>query len=187
MSQRIEEYICGPSGPASWPSSAAPASGVSICGVIREIYELGERVAVNTGVALTAGDVDDVFTVAGGPILILGLFVDITTAVSANASLIHFESDPTVGASSTHISEATAAPDIASAALGDVFYLNGDSQDVMVKAANGTDLPQMANNNGGIYCPVGGIDLKLSTADPTTGAATLWLRYKPLGRGVTVT
>ena len=57
----------------------------------------------------------------------------------------------------------------------------------MKKAANGTDLPMMENQNGGIYVPVGGIDLKLSTSDPTTGAATIWIRYKPLARGVTVT
>ncbi len=219
MPQNIEELLCGPSGPASWPAAAAPAAGVSIGAVVRsiheaqqgtagiatypaaaapanavsiaevlrEIYDLGERVASNTGVALTGGDVDDVFTVAGGPILLVGLWVDITTAVSANAALIHFESDPTVGASSTQISEGTAAPDIASAALGDVFHINGDSQDVMKKAANGTDLPMMENQNGGIYVPVGGIDMKLSTSDPTTGAATIWIRYKPLARGVTVT
>jgi hypothetical protein len=182
-----EELFIGPSGPTSWPSAAAPASGVSLGAVLRELYDLGERVASNTGVALTGGDVDDVFTVAGGPILLLGLWVDITTAVSANASLLHFESDPTVGALSTEISESTLAPDIASAALGDVFHINGDSQDVMKKAANGTDLPMMENQNGGLYVPVGGIDLKLSTSDPTTGAATIWMRYKPLARGVTVT
>ncbi len=219
MPDRIEEILCGPSGPASWPTAAAPAAGVSLgavlrhiydaqqgtagiasfpssaapandvslAEVLREVYDLGERVASSTSVDLTGGDVVDVFTIAGGPILLLGLWVDITTAVSANACLIHFESDPTVGASNTDISEGTAAPDIASAALGDVFHLNGDSQDVMKKAANGTDLPMMENQNGGIYVPVGGIDLKLSTSDPTTGAATIWIRYKPLARGVTVT
>lgn len=219
MAQNIDELICGPGGPTSFPTAAAPADGVSIAAVLRfihdaqqgsagvvtypsaaapangvsmaevlrEIYDLGERVASSAAVALTGGDVADVFTIAGGPIMLLGLWVDITTAVSANASLIHFESDPTVGASNTDIAEGTAGPDIASAALGDVFHINGDSQDVMKKAANGTDLPMMENQNGGIFVPVGGIDLKLSTSDPTTGAATIWIRYKPLARGVTVT
>lgn len=138
-------------------------------------------------VALTGGDIEDVLTVSGGPILVTGLWVEITTAVSANACLIHFESDPTNGASNTDISEGTAAPDLASAALGDVFALNGDSQDVMVKYANGTDLPQMANNNGGIFVPAGGIDLKLSTSDPTTGAATIYLQFYPLAPSSNVT
>jgi hypothetical protein len=177
----------GTAGIPTYPAAAAPANAVSMAEVLREIYDLGERVASNTGVDLTGGDVADVFTIAGGPIMLLGLWVDITTAVSANASLIHFESDPTVGASNTDIAEGTAAPDIQSAALGDVFHINGDSQDVMKKAANGTDLPMMENQNGGIYVPVGGIDMKLSTSDPTTGAATIWIRYKPLARGVTVT
>lgn len=131
-------------------------------------------------VALTGGDVADLFTIAGGPILLYQLYVEITAAVSANAALIHFESDPTVGASNTDICEGTGAPDIQSAALGDIFHLNGDSQDVMIKAANGTDLPMMSNNNGGILVPVGGIDMKLSTSDPTTGTATVRLFWYPL-------
>ena len=138
------------------------------------------RFARKESVALTGGDVDDVFTVSGGPVLCLGLWVEITTVVTANAALIHFESDPTNGASSTQIAEGTAAPDIASAAVGDFFHLNGDSQDVMKKAANGTDLPMMENQNGGILIPVGGIDLKLSTSDPTTGAATIYVSYIPI-------
>lgn len=182
----LAEYLVGPSGP-TWPSAAAPADGTSIAAVLREMYDLGERVAKSTGVDLTGGDVADVFTVANGPILLLGLWVEITTAVSANACLIHFESDPTLGTSNTEISESTGAPDIASAAEGDWFHLNGDSQDVMKKAANGTDLPMRENQGDiGILVPAGGIDLGLSTSDPTTGAATVYIRYKPLDRGVTV-
>ena len=215
----IEELIAGPSGPASWPSAAAPATGVSVCGVLsslhdgqqgaagiatypaaaapanavsiaevlREIYDLGERVISNTAVALTGGTVADVFTIAGGPIEIINIWVDITTAVSANACAIHFESDPTVGASNTDIAEGTAGADITGLAVGSVVHLNGDSQDIMKIAANGTDLPMKENQNGGIFCPIGGIDMDLANSDPTTGIATLWMRYKPLGRGVVVT
>ncbi len=139
-----------------------------------------------TAVALTGGDIADTFTISGGPALCFGIWVETTAAVSANACLIHFESDPTNGASNTDIAEGTAAPDIQSAAVGDWFYLNGDSQDVMVKAANGTDLPQMANNNGGILIPEGGVDLKLSTSDPTTGTANIYFLYEPVD-GSTVT
>lgn len=215
----IEELIAGPSGPASWPSAAAPSSGVSVCGVLsslhdgqqgaagiatypsaaapanavsmaevlREIYDQGERAISNTAVALTGGTVVDVFTIAGGPIMILGLWVEITTVVSGDACVINFLSDPTVGASTTDISEGTAGADLNALAVGSVVYLNGDSQDVMVNAVHGTNLPHMALNNMGIYCPVGGIDMVLANSDPSTGIATLWLRYKPLGRGVIVT
>lgn len=147
---------------------------------------LGVRAASTTAVALTGGDVADVFTVTGGPVLVHMLTVEITTVVTANASLIHFESDPTNGASNTQIAEGTAAPDIASAAVGDFFSINGDSQDVMKKAANGTDLPMMENQNGGIVVPAGGIDLKLSTSDPTTGIASIYIVYTPLAAGAFV-
>lgn len=185
--QQILTELTGSAGIASFPAAAAPANAVSMAEVLREIYDLGERVISNAAVALTGGNVVDVFTIAGGPIEIINIWVDITTAVSANAALIHFESDPTVGASNTDIAEGTSAPDIASAAVGDVFHLNGDSQDIMKKAAVGTDLPVKENQNGGIFCPVGGIDMLLSTSDPTTGIATIWMRYKPVGRGVVVT
>lgn len=142
------------------------------------------RCIQNTAVALTGGDVPDVFTVAGGPVLLEVLAVEITTAVSANAALIHFHSDPTLG-SDTDICEGTAAPDIASAAQGDFFYVVGGSQVVMVKAATGTDLPEGLDNNP-VIVPVGGIDLKLSTSDPSTGIGTIFLRYSPLVPGATV-
>ena len=178
--------LAGATGIAAFPAAAAPANDVSMAEVLREIYELGERVISSVAVPLDAGDQDTLFTIAGGPIEIINIWVDITEAVSAHAALIHFESNPTVGASSTEIAEGTAAVDIQSAALGDVFHLNGDSQDKMKKAAVGTDLPVKENQNGGIFCPVGAIDLKLSASNPTSGIATVWMRYKPIGRGVTV-
>lgn len=138
------------------------------------------QVTKKTAVALTGGDIADLFTITGGPILLYQLYVEITTEVSNNACLIHFESDPTVGAGNTDICEGTGAPDIALAAIGDVFHLNGDSQDVMVKAAIGSNLPMVSNNNGGIRVPVGGIDMRLSTSDPTAGAATVRLFWFPL-------
>lgn len=185
--RRIFDAQVGAAGIATYPSAAAPANAVSMAEVLREIFDLGERVVSNTAVALTGGTVADVFTVAGGPIEIINLWVDITTAVSANACVINFQSDPTVGASNTDISEGTAGADLTGLALGSVVHLNGDSQDVMKIAANGTDLPVKENQNGGIFCPIGGIDMILANSDPTTGIATLWMRYKPLARGVTVT
>ena len=131
------------------------------------------------GVDLTSGDVDDLFTVAGGPVRVLFIGLEITTAVSNNACLINFESDPTNGAANTDISAAGGAPDLALGALGDWFYVDGVSTDVAIKAANGTALPK-CNSNFGTIIPEGGIDMKLSTANPTTGAATAYIRYQPL-------
>lgn len=178
--------LAGTSGVTTFPAAGLPANGISMAEVLRELYDQMEKGISSTGVSLTGGDVADVFTVAGGHILITALVVEITTAVSANAALISFESDPTVGASNTDLTEGTAAPDITGAAVGDHFYAVGGSAVVMVKVANGTDLPEGMDNNPTV-CPAGGIDLKLSTSDPTTGAATIHMRYHPLGRGVAVT
>jgi hypothetical protein len=135
------------------------------------------------GVDLTSGDVDDIFSVANGPVLIYNIMVHIDVAVSNNLALMHFESDPTVGAASTEITTAAGGPDIALAAIADVFALDGANV-VMVHHPNGTTLPQTANNAGaGIFCPIGGIDMKLSTANPTTGEATVYVQYAPLVSG----
>lgn len=141
----------------------------------------GMRAYEQTGVVLTGGDVADTATVNNGAVLIHMIALEITTAVSANACLIHFESDPTRGASNTDLAEGTLAPDLTGAAIGDWFGHSGGSQDVMIKYANGTDLPEVASAvSAGVICPEGGIDLKLSTSDPTTGAGTLHILYSPL-------
>jgi hypothetical protein len=144
------------------------------------------RSVLNSAVDLTAGDVVDVFTVSGGPVLVTMLAVEITTAASANASLLHFEADPTVGASNTPISKAACAPDLASAAVGDWFAVTGDSAVVAVKYANGTALPDSATSSLGVVVPAGGIDMKLSTGDLTTGIANVYIQYIPLAPGASV-
>jgi len=101
--------------------------------------------------------------------------------VSNDACLVHLEAVPDAAPGSpTDIAEGTGAPDLAQAAVGDWFHINGDSQDVMKKAAVGTDLPMMENQNGGILIPEGKVTLKLSTSDPTTGKGRLWMVYTPL-------
>ena len=145
---------------------------------------MGPRAFESTGVALTGGDVADVATVNNGAVLIHCIVVEVTAAVSANASLIHFESDPTRGSANVDLTEGTLAPDLASAAIGDYFVSGGDGDDVMVKFANSggaAAAPMQADGvNQGVVCPEGGIDMKLSTSDPTTGTATLHILYTPL-------
>ncbi|MFW9927780.1 MAG: hypothetical protein ACFFD1_00125 [Candidatus Thorarchaeota archaeon] len=145
------------------------------------------RSVENSSVDLTSGDVVDVFTVSGGPVLVHMLAVEITSAVSANASLLHFEADPTTGASNTPISKSACAPDIASAAAGDWFAVAGGSTVDMVKYANGTALPPVVSSAAsGIVVPIGGIDLKLSTSDPTTGVGNVYIVYTPMAPGAKV-
>lgn len=177
----------GAAGIVTYPNAAAPGNAVSSAEVLREIYDISEKSTINTAVALTGGSIVDVFTVAGGPILVLGLWVQITTAVSADACVISFQSDPTAGASNTDMAEATAGADLNAAAIGTIFALNGDSQDIMRLCVVGTDLPVKENQNGGMFVPIGGIDMILANSDPSTGIADITIMYKPCGRGVTVT
>ena len=143
-------------------------------------HPISRRTVESTSVALTGGDVADAFTVNNGAVLVKMIVLEITTAVSANAALIHFEADPTRGTSNTPISKAACAADIASAAVGDQFAITGDSAVVAVKYANGTALADSATSSLGIVVPEGGIDLKLSTSNPTTGIGTLHIMYEPL-------
>ena len=53
-------------------------------GIEQDLDTNNMRVAT-ASLVLTGGNVADVFTVAGGPVLLLGLFTHITTAVSNNA------------------------------------------------------------------------------------------------------
>ena len=151
------------------------------------VDSIQEDTVNNTQVAtaslvLTGGTVADVFTVAGGPVLLLGLFTHITTAVSNNACNMQWESDPTSGASNTDLCGDLA---IAQAAIGDVFYITGASADAQVKAANATAVALSCT--APVFLLPGGVDAVLQNSDPTTGAATVYLVYKPLVSGATVT
>ena len=122
---------------------------------------------------LTGGSVADVFTISGGPIEVLGLFMHITTAVSADACTFQWQLDPTVGASNTDL---CGTADIVSAALGDVFYILGTSASALQKAANGTSVALSCTARA--FLPPGGIDAVLQNSDPGTGIATVYLIYR---------
>jgi hypothetical protein len=139
------------------------------------------QVAVTT-LALDGGTVEDVFTIAGGPIEVLGLWIHVTEAVSAHACNFKWQLDPTIGASSTDM---CGNADIVSAALGDVFYILGPSASAMQKAANGTAIALSCTARA--FLPPGGIDAVLANSNPTTGAATVYLAYRRMTLAAVVT
>ena len=147
-----------------------------------DIVDAWDRRAVSAAaIALTAGTVLDVFTVANGPIELLALVMHVTAAVSADACTAKWVLDPTVGIDT----DISGTVDIISAAAGDVFYVTGASAAAMVKAATGTAIP-LGCTTPPIVMP-GGIDLTLGNSNPTTGAATAYLVYRPLSSTATVT
>ena len=131
--------------------------------------------------ALDGGSVVDVFTVSGGPVEVLGLFTHVTTAVSANACTFKWQSDPTSGAANTDL---CGNVDINAAAIGDVLYITGASAGAQVKAANATAVALSCATPA--FLLPGGVDAVMANSDPTSGAATVYLVYRPLSLGATV-
>ena len=163
-------------------TDAAMINNNTIMAMLKTIAQHAQRSCISTGVVLTGGDVVDVFTVTGGYVLLQGMTVVITTAVSNNAALIGFVHDPpaTYGASTTDIATETGSADLASAAIGDMFAADLDATAV-VKYAHGTALaPHGKVHPGGLVLPPGGIDITISTSNPTTGAGDAILLYTPL-------
>lgn len=154
---------------------------VTINGIIDAPTAHNIQVA-SASLVLTGGSVADVFTVSNGPVQLLGLFTHVTTAVSNNACTFKWQSDPTSGAASTDLCDNVAS--IAQAAIGDVFYITGASADVQVKAANATAVALSCSVPA--FLLPGGVDAVLGNSDPTTGAATVYLVYRPLVDGAVV-
>jgi len=155
--------------------------GVTINGILSTDTAHNPQVA-RASVALIGGSVVDVFTGAGGPVQLLGLFTHVTTAVSNNACTFKWQSDPTSGAANTDLCGDVAS--IASAAIGDVFYIDGVSANVQVNAANAAAVALSCT--APVFLLPGGVDAVLGNNDPTTGVATVYLVYRPLVDGAGV-
>ena len=140
------------------------------------------RTVKKSALALDAGGVADVFTVANGPIELLGLIAHTTEAVSAHACDTKWQSDPTVGASSTDL---CGNVDINAMAIGSSLYIDGPSASAGVIAVNGTAGPEMCDTHQ-VVMP-GGIDLVQANSNPTAGIADVYLVYRPLSSTATVT
>jgi len=154
----------------------------TLMALVKTLSQNMTRTAIKTGLALDAGDQVDVFTVTGGYILLLGMTVILTEAVSAHAALIGFVHDPPAayGASTTDIATETASADLQSGAIGDAFAADLDATAV-VKYAHGTALaPHGKVHPGGLVLPPGGIDITISTSNPTSGIGDVIAHYKPL-------
>lgn len=154
----------------------------TVMALLKTIAQYMPRTAIKTGLALDAGDQVDVFTVTGGYILLTGMTVILTEAVTAHAALIGFVHDPPAayGASTTDIATETASADLQSGAIGDAFAADLDATAV-VKYAHGTALaPHGKVHPGGLVLPPGGIDVTISTSNPTTGIGDVICQYTPL-------
>jgi len=140
--------------------------------------DLGERVVKKA--AATMVDGQTLFTIAGGPIEIVGLVSICETGNDATASTLQYNATPTAGSAQT-ISAASSS--LANAAAGASVTLAGTAlTTAALLNANG---PNLIANPGTIMVPIGTIDIVVGTGS-TTGTWAHYLRYKPLATGVTV-
>ena len=121
-----------------------------------------------------------IFTVAGSPILILGLVSLCVTSNGATASTLQYSITPTTGAGAQTISAASSS--LANATAGASVSLVGTALSTAASYnANGPNLGMTAP----IFCPVGTITMVIGTGS-TTGTWEHHLYYWAMGNGVIV-
>jgi|GEM_PF-1735618 len=176
----LYDVLAGANGVPVFPAAAAPANTVSIAEVEREIYDQMEKGISGATAVMTNGDT--IFTIAGGPIEIMELVSECITLNDATASTLQYSADPTVGAATTF---SGASGSLANAAAGSGVVLN---QTALATAPDLVDpLVCLSGVNArGIIVGAGIITIVIGVGT-TTGTWKHFLRYRPLGRGVTVT
>lgn len=175
----ITQELSGTSGIGSFPSSAAPANGVSLAEVIREEYDQADKAVTNTTATLVNGTT--LFTITGGPIEILSLVARCVTGNDATASTLQWSADPTDGASATF---SAASASLANALAGAMVVLQGTTlATAPIVNTTGVGLGQQVTN--GIVVGAGIITSVVGVGS-TTGTWQHHMRYRPLSRGVTV-
>lgn len=172
--------LSGTAGITTFPAAAAPANGVALADVLREVYDQGEKVFTNA--AATLVDATTIFTITGGPIAIVELVARCVTGNDVTASTLQWRADPTDGASAT-ISGASAS--LASALAGaNVALQGGTLATVPLLNATSVNLGQQVTNT--IIIGAGVLQTVVGVGS-TTGTWMHHLRYKPCSRGVVIT
>ncbi len=169
----------------SFPSSAAPAAGVTSEAVLRELYDQSEKSITSTAATIAVATVT-IFTVAGGPIEVLNLISNCVTTDNTNGTTIQWTFDGTNGSATTFtgLSGSLASLVAGDMVIADLTLLTTvpASMSTGISGALGSPVTQrfFVTNGPGVIQLIGGTAV-------TTGTWSHSLRYRPLGRGVTVT
>jgi len=138
---------------------------------------------VNKATGTLANGTTNLFTIAGGRILILGLLGRVTTAVGATTSNAKLVYNPTAAGTSFDLCTAV---DIASDAVEQTYYIAGNVGTpgaLIVAGTVGQGNPVFAT--GGYSLQSGVIEQNLS-ADPVGGAITWSAFWVPIDDGATL-
>lgn len=117
-----------------------------------------------------------------GAVVIKHLGLLVTTAIPAGANTLKLQHTPT-GGSATDLCAAT---DTASAAVSQLFLVDGVKATALVKTTD-VGIGVAANEHMPIILGPGAISLVFSAGAPATGAATLFVEYAPLTAGASIT
>ncbi len=174
-------------GATTFPSSAAPANTVTLGAAIREIFDQSEKVISTITPATMPNATTTIFTVTGGSIKILDLISYCVTTNNTNASTLQFTFDATSGSATTFTGASTS---LASLVAGD-FVLFDLTLLTTVPTILSTGISGMlgppTTQRFFITNQTGGVVQAIVGTAATTGTWGHAMRYKPLGRGVTVT
>ena len=138
------------------------------------------------GLDLTADRLSEVFRVSDGPVILLAAFMEITTAVSADANTMSWVFDSDAGGDRVIAS----GLNIISAALGDFIWAELDGT-ALVAATTSAGLIHGGYYRGtatgyGTILTSGAIDLVFAGNDTTTGVGTLYCMYEPMIDGASM-
>lgn len=153
------------------------AATITKIDAVKVATDLAELVVLKAAAVMV--NADTLFTVAGGPIMVLGLWSECVTANDATGSTLQYSATPTSG-SATTISGATST--LASVAAGTSVSLIGTA--LSTAPAISTGGPGLGMT-APVVVPVGTIKAVVGVGS-TTGTWRHYMRYKPLASGVTV-
>lgn len=149
---------------------------------------LGSR-ATQSAAALVQNAATDLFTVAGGDVLVTAVYGKVSTVIGANAITIKLQYTKS-GGSAVDLNSATT---ITSDAVGTLYSPTFDPGDTLsVQSLGGADVPSVSFVNVGLagrgwILPAGAMTVLSSNADPDGGAITWNIFYVPLATGAAIT
>jgi hypothetical protein len=148
-----------------------------------DTWDLAEKsIATSTPAVMVNGT--DIFTITGGPIVILELLSVCVTANNGTASTLQWQADGTDGPATT-LTGASAS--LASAAAGTIVatqFTATTTAPVLYTAGVGISRPTSTAH--GMVVPAGIIETVIGTGS-TTGTWRHYMRYRPMARGIVVT
>lgn len=148
---------------------------------LTDLEDQAERAVVTGAALLVTGTT--AFTIAGGPIHIFCLLSICMVGADSTAATLRWSADGTAGSAATFTG---ASASRASQAAGDMIVCNFTALTTAPDlVANGVGLGPVLTN--GIIVPAGIITTTVGSGPTTTGTYKHYLRYRPLGTGVTVT